>query len=247
VVDGVGIEARSGSFWAIVGPNGSGKSTLLRLLGGMLKPSSGRVELGGINLRKLSAVERAGRIAFLPQQISIPFNYSARQIVALGRHPHLGMFGIETRRDWEIVDRVLADTDAKSLEHRSILQLSGGERQRVLIAAALAQSTELLLLDEPTTALDLRHQVEVYRLLKRLNRERGSTILTVTHDFNLAGQFADRIVMLSGGKVAANGQPGDVLSPETIERIYNISVHRLRHPDSDAPILAPVIDSRGAG
>ena len=157
----------------------------------------------------------------------------------MGRFPHLGTLGLESAHDWSVIDEALALTEATEFADRSILELSGGERQRVLIASALAQSDELVLLDEPTASLDLKHEIGIYQLLSDLNRERNTSVLTVTHNLSLAGQFAREIILLDRGRVVAQGPPERVLDPELVEKVYHLRVHRLTHPDDGSTVLLP--------
>jgi ABC-type cobalamin/Fe3+-siderophores transport system ATPase subunit len=239
VVDGVSLTIPRGESWAIVGPNGSGKSTLLRLMAGLIAPERGRVLLNGRPLASIRGRERARRIAFLPQGVAPAFGYVARQIVAMGRYPHVSGLGLESRHDWRVVDEAMAWTDTIPLARRPLSMLSGGERQRVLITAALVQANELLLLDEPTTALDLNHQIAIHRLLVRLSTQRGWTVVTVTHDLNLAAYFSRHVVMLKEGRVVASGPPADVLTCPRVEAVYGVPVQSLVHPTTGAPVLVP--------
>jgi ABC-type cobalamin/Fe3+-siderophores transport system ATPase subunit len=239
VLDGVTLSVPRGASWAIVGPNGSGKSTLLRVMAGLLAPSEGRVLLEGRPLVSYRSRERARRIAFLPQTVTSAFGYLARQVVAMGRYPHVSGLGLESQRDWQLVDEAMAWTGTAALAQRALNTLSGGERQRVLIAAALVQASDLLLLDEPTTALDVNHQIGVHRLLVRLSATQGWTVITVTHDLNLAAQFNRYVVMMKEGRVVAAGPSAEVLSCERVEAVYGVRMHSMAHPDTGAPVLMP--------
>jgi iron complex transport system ATP-binding protein len=182
---------------------------------------------------------RARRIAFLPQNVAPAFGYVTRQVVAMGRYPHVSGLGLESKHDWDLVDRAMAWTETRDLGSRELGTLSGGERQRVLIAAALVQASELLLLDEPTTALDVNHQIGIHRLLGKLRSEHGWTIVTVTHDLNLAAHFSDRIVMMKDGRVVASGPPAEVLTCDRVEAVYGVTMYALEHPVTGAPVLIP--------
>ncbi|MBN1342556.1 MAG: ABC transporter ATP-binding protein [Phycisphaerae bacterium] len=240
ILDGVSATVPRGASWSIVGPNGSGKSTLLRVMAGLLRPSRGQVLLDGQPLSLLRSRQRARRIAFLPQSVAPVFGYVARQVVAMGRYPHLSGIGLESRHDWQLVDEAMAWTETSELAYRELSALSGGERQRVLIAAALVQASDLLLLDEPTTALDVNHQIGIHRLLARLSADRGWTVVTVTHDLNLAAYFSRHVLMLQRGRVAAEGTPEEVLTTEKVARVYGIAMHGLTHPTTGAPVLVPI-------
>ena len=214
VVDGVSLRLADGALVGILGPNGSGKTTLLRLLSGTRKPSSGRVMLGDQPLDRLSRRDVARRIAVVPQETELAFEYSAIEIVLMGRHPHLGVFTVEGPHDIRIARDALVATGTAHLADRPFHELSGGEKQRVVIAAALAQSAGLLLLDEPTASLDLGYQLEVSSLLQRLNQDQGVTMAISTHDLNLAASICRELVLMRDGRVLATGPTNDVLTPE---------------------------------
>ncbi|MCM8761690.1 MAG: ABC transporter ATP-binding protein [Candidatus Omnitrophica bacterium] len=224
VVRGVSFEVGRGEFLGIIGPNGSGKSTLLRLATRILKPSAGSVMLDGKNIRSIDSKAFFRRVAFVSQDTIIQFPFTARQIVLMGRIPHLKRLQFETRRDLEIADRALALTDTSHLAERPIDSLSAGERQRVIIAKALAQEPELLFLDEPTSHLDIGHQARTLDLLKKLNMEKNLTIVMVLHDLNLASAYCDRLIMLNDGVIYREGCPDEVLTYQNIEAIYHTVV-----------------------
>lgn len=235
VVRGVSAAVKRGQFVSLLGPNGSGKTTLLRLALRQLQPSGGHVLLSGRPLHAYHVRRLARLVGYVPQQSEAVFAFTVAQTVMLGRGPHTGLFGFEREQDLEIVRAALEATDTQSLANRTLAQLSGGERQRVIIARALAQRPQLLLLDEPTSWLDLRHQVTIYGLLRQLTREQGVTVLSVTHDINLAAQFSDQLVLLGNGKVLAQGMPTEVVTPQNIEAAYHAQVDVLKHPRSGQP------------
>ena len=222
MVDGVSVSLADGALTGILGPNGSGKTTLLRLLSGTRRPTSGRVRLGDRMLDSLSRREVAQHIAVVPQETQLAFEYSALEIVLMGRHPHLGLFTVEGPEDVRIAQAAMASTGTSALADRPFDQLSGGEKQRVVIAAALAQSARLLLLDEPTASLDLGYQLEVSSLLQTLNRDRGVTMAISTHDLNLAASICRELILMRAGKVIAAGPTADVLTPENVRRLYDV-------------------------
>jgi len=226
----------SGAVVGIIGPNGSGKSTLLRVLSGLLRPQSGRVLINGAPLASVSAMERARKIAFLPQAVNPAFALSVFEVVCLGRYPHVGAFGGIGPHDRAVAERCLLQTDALDLRNRDFLSLSGGERQRVLLASVLAQEPALVLLDEPTAALDIHHQVEVFALLRRLAYD-GYGVAVVTHDLNLAGQFCDRLLLLGENHEVATGRPEEVLTAEQLTRAYNAPIRVDRHPALATPLI----------
>lgn len=235
VVRGVSAKVKRGQFVSLLGPNGSGKTTLLRLALRQLQPSSGHVLLSGEALQAYKVHRLARLLGYVPQQSEAVFAFTVAQTVMLGRGPHTGLFGFERKQDLEIVTEALKATDTHALSSRTLDQLSGGERQRVIIARALAQRPQLLLLDEPTSWLDLKHQITIYRLLRQLSRDQGVTVLSVTHDINLAAQFSDQLVLLGDGKVLSEGSPSAVVTPQNIEAAYHAQVDVLRHPRSGQP------------
>jgi len=235
----VSFNVEKGSFVGILGPNGSGKSTLLRIMDGMLTPQEGRATMAGRNIRTMSRREIARRVAVVPQDHGGIFAFTAREIVLMGRSPHLDPWAFEGKRDYETVERVMAQTETLGFADRSLDQLSGGERQRVLIARALAQEPRLMLLDEPTAFLDIRHQVEIMNLLKSLIKEEGLTVLAVTHDINLASLYCDRIILLDGGTIHAEGSPTEVMTADNIEAVYGLPVVSGNHELTGRPVIMP--------
>jgi iron complex transport system ATP-binding protein len=221
-VQGITVNVELGSVVGILGPNGSGKTTLLRLLAGMLRPESGTITLNGTNLASLPRPVLARSIAVVPQETHLAFDYTVLEIALMGRYPHLGTFELEGPRDVAIAREALAATGTLGLERRSFATLSGGEKQRVVIASALAQQAEILLLDEPTASLDLGYQFDIAALLARLNRERDLTIVVATHDLNFAASLCASIVMLSEGRVVAAGPTGDTLTSLSIQALYGV-------------------------
>ena len=224
VVDGISLDVDRGDFVGIIGPNGSGKSTLLRLMGGTLASWSGRVLLDGRGVESYRRRDLGRCIAVVPQESSISFPFSVMEVVLLGRTPHLGGFGFEKAEDLAAARRAMVRTDVSHLADRMITELSGGERQRVILARALAQEPSLLLLDEPTAFLDLRHQVEIYDLLSDLAHE-GMTVVTVLHDLNLAALYCERVILLEAGRVAQNGSPREVMTYANLTRVYGTDVY----------------------
>ncbi len=214
------LEARSGEVLAIIGANGAGKSTLIRCINKILKPYSGAIYLDGIELESFSSKERACMMGYVPQDAKDVFSFNVMETVMMGRKPHI-TWGVG-KKDLEIVDLVLSRLGLVPFMERYLYELSGGERQKVLIARALAQEPAVLLLDEPTSNLDVRHQLEVMELIQDIALQQKKCVLMVVHDLNLASRFADKIVMLSGGKVYAAGSPEEVLIPENIKAVYGV-------------------------
>ncbi len=237
VFSGVSTSLRGGDLMGIVGPNGSGKSTLLRVLSGLLKPREGRVTLDGRPIGAYSPLARSRRLAFLPQSVDPAFALNAFEVVCLGRYPHAGAMGGLRRRDLEVAERCLRETGAAGLRDRDFMTLSGGERQRVLIASILAQEPAFLLLDEPTSSLDIHHQIEVFTLLQRLAGE-GYSVAVVTHDLNLAARFCTGLLLLSGEEgLAAAGTPADVLTEPLLSQAYAASIRVSVNPITGTPLV----------
>jgi iron complex transport system ATP-binding protein len=231
----VSLELREGEFAGLVGPNGSGKTTLIRVLSGVTGPSSGEVTLDGKRVRQIPARELARSVAVIPQQVDSAFRFSVLETVLMGRYAHLGRLRLETERDYEVARRCLQQTGMLDLAGRDIVQLSGGERQRAFIARALAQETRLLLLDEPTAHLDLRHQVELMNLIAELNRQEGLGILVALHDVNLAARYCRRLLLLHEGTAVAQGAPRDVITERNLQLAYGTRVRIAEDGESGAP------------
>jgi len=239
VIDGVDLSVAPGELVGILGPNGAGKTTLLRLMTGALVPDSGRVELFGRDLPGIPRRERARRVAVVPQEARVVFDFTVQEIVLMGRAPHLGLLGIEREEDLAAAHEAMQFTDTEQFAEKRLAELSGGEKQRVLIARALAQQAALLLLDEPTAFLDIRHRLAIYRLTERLRAERGLTVVAVSHDINLAARFCPRLVLLHGGRVAADGRAEEVITRESMQRVYEADVRVLPDPETRRPMILP--------
>ncbi|OZM72071.1 cobalamin/Fe(3+)-siderophore ABC transporter ATP-binding protein [Amycolatopsis antarctica] len=240
VVKGLSMEVPPGAVTMIVGPNACGKSTLLRGLARLLTPTSGTVYLDGRDIRSMPTREVATVLGILPQSPVAPEGISVTDLVGRGRYPHQGWFRRWTPADDEAVAQALVATDTIELAARPVDELSGGQRQRVWIAMALAQRTDLLLLDEPTTYLDVSHQVEVLDLLTDLNRTDGSTVVVVLHDLNLACRYADHIIVMREGEIVAQGAPSDVVDAPTIERVFDMRCEIVEDPVSRTPMIVPI-------
>jgi iron complex transport system ATP-binding protein len=223
VLDGVSIDVERRSIVGLLGPNGSGKTTLLRIIARMLRPQSGRVRLDGAPIETYARRDLARRIAVVPQETHATFDFSALDIVLMGRYPHLGTFELEGIDDLKIAREALEATGTADLEHRRFETLSGGEKQRVVIASALAQASDLLLLDEPTASLDLSYQLEIAALLRTLNEERQTTMVICTHDLNLAASVCDRVVLLKRGRVLAHGATDMTINAANIRATYGVA------------------------
>jgi iron complex transport system ATP-binding protein len=243
VLSGVTLDVPAGAAVGVLGPNGSGKTTLLRILAGTHRPTSGRMSFDGRPVEGYTRRALARRIAVVPQETQLAFDYTVMEMVLMGRHPHLGVFEVEGPHDLAVAREALSATGAAHLEERDFATLSGGEKQRVVIASALTQSSDILLLDEPTASLDLGYQLEVAALLRRLNRERGVTIAVSTHDLNFAASVCQRLVMLRGGRVIATGTIDEVLTPDHIRALYDVTVEVQIHNASGHPIVVPIATS----
>lgn len=241
VLRGVDLAVAPGEMVALLGANGSGKTTLLRLLSGALPADRGMVEVAGRPVAAWTRAALARRVAVLPQQLDLPDGFRAAELVEMGRAPHARRLFGSTADDERAITRALADADALDLADRHPHELSGGERQRVLVAMALAQEPELLLLDEPTLHMDLAHQVALLRAMRRLQAERGLTVLAVLHDLNLAAAFAPRVVVLHAGRVAADGDPADVLTPDLVAGVFGVQAEYALTPGG-AKQLAILVD-----
>ncbi|WP_108849342.1 ABC transporter ATP-binding protein [Dietzia lutea] len=241
VLHGIDLSVRAGSWVSLVGPNGSGKTTLLFALAGLI-PASGGIEVDGFAPRRAGRRRVARTVAMMPQRPVVPEGVTARELIHLGRTPHIARFGTESARDHEIVESVIDRLDLHELAARTATTLSGGELQRVVLARALAQEPRVLLLDEPTSALDIGHQQQVLDLVDSMRRESGLTVVAAMHDLTSAAHYGERLVLLDGGRVVADGRPEEVLTAERVEQVYGARVEVLARPDGPA-----VLPLRGAG
>ena len=238
VLAGVSLQVKAGEVVALLGPNGAGKSTLLRVLLGQLR-GEGNVSWEGREVRSWSRRELARRVAYLPQSAVAEPDQLVADVLRLGRAPYWGAFGIESPRDVQVVRDVARQLELEDLLARPMGELSGGQRQRVFVGRCLAQEPAALLLDEPNTFLDLRHQVELSQLLRRLARERNMGILMASHDLNLSGASADRIILLHNGTVARDGTPAHVLDPDLLSRVYGVAMRRVDPVAGGPPLVYP--------
>ena len=246
VVDDLSLSIPHEAVTVIVGANACGKSTLLRGLARLLAPRTGTVLLDGHDIHRLPTREVATRLGILPQQPIAPEGISVADLVARGRHPHQRWFRQWSTTDEEAVDAALAATQLSDIADRSVDELSGGQRQRVWIALTLAQGTGLMLLDEPTTFLDLAHQVEVLDLLAELNEREHRTIVLVLHDLNLACRYAHHLVAMRDGAIVAEGAPAEVITPETVEAVFGLACQVIADPLTGTPLVLPIPAGRRA-
>ncbi len=223
VLKGLDLPVREGEFLGVVGPNGSGKTTLLKNIGGVLEPDGGMVYLEGREIPRIPIKEIATKVAALQQETTVGFDFTVREVVEMGRFPHLDRFERHSDGDLRAVERAIEVTDLNDFTDRYVNQLSGGEKQRVFLALALAQEPELLLLDEPTASLDINYQIKIMETVQSLQSE-GLTVVAAIHDLNLAAQYNDRVALLDGGKVKVIGEPREVLTKENIADVFGVEV-----------------------
>lgn len=247
ILKGLDLTIPTGRITVIVGANACGKSTFLRTLSRLLTPTKGHVLLDGRSIHRTPARQLARTLGLLPQAPIAPEGITVADLVSRGRHPHKSLFSRWTRKDDEAVDGALTATRTFDLAERPVDELSGGQRQRVWIAMALAQETEILLLDEPTTFLDINHQIEVLDLLTDLNRERGTTVVMVLHDLNLAARYADDLVAMAGGRIHAFGTPEEVLTEDMVRDVFGLESRIVEDPLSGRPMMLPIGRHRMAG
>lgn len=246
IFSNVSLSIDTGAFVALIGPNGAGKTTLLRTINGLVTPTTGTVSVGGSPVHSLRARELSQRVATVQQDTSLGFDFSVRDLVAMGRTPHRGRFATVTDADRAAVDRALDRTATADLADRPVGTLSGGERQRVLLARALAQETPVLLLDEPTANLDVNHQVQTLTMARQL-ADSGKTVVSAIHDLELAARFCETVVLLGDGMVVAHGNPSEVLTASRIERVFGIPAVVATNPITGTPIITPVTGDNGEG
>jgi iron complex transport system ATP-binding protein len=245
VLDNVSLDLEPGQMVALIGPNGAGKSTLIRAISGLLPLHQGVIEVDGKDVHSLNENQRAQKIAVVPQARNLPPAFTAREVVALGRTPYLNWLGLLSDLDEKIIDQAMAQTDTLEFSSRLVNELSGGEQQRLLLARALVQQTPYLLLDEPTSHLDLQFQISlmerVHRLAHPYNGDSPRAVLAAVHDLNLALEFADRVALLVKGQVLICGEPAEVLKPEILSSIYNVPLSLLRDPNNGQVAILPKV------
>lgn len=233
------FELPAGQILGIIGPNGSGKTSLLKLLARVVRPERGAVHLFGRDLGRMRQDEVARMVALVPQESQQVFPFTIAEMVLMGRFPHrsqsVGIIGWEREEDFRLAEQAMKEMDVAHLADRSVHEVSGGERQRAIIARALTQQPQVLLLDEPTAFLDLNHQLDICRILRRLKEQRGLTVVLVSHDLNLASQYCDRLLLLDAGRIFQLGSPEEVICPDVLEAVYHCRVLVDRHPTSGLP------------
>ncbi len=239
VIDAIDLHIPDGQISIIIGSNGCGKSTILRSLARLLRPTQGNVYLNGKDIHRQSSKEIAKQLAILPQSPEAPEDLTVEDLCYYGRHPHKGLFARHTEEDHAIVAEALKATKMDKLSDRTLDALSGGQRQRAWIAMALAQGTELLLLDEPTTYLDLAHQIEILDLLRTLNHKHQCTIVMVLHDLNQAARYADHLISIADGRIYHEGKPEDVFTEKMLEDVFGVSATIIENPVDGSPLCIP--------
>jgi len=237
----------AGEVAGLIGPNGAGKTTLLRILTGTLRPDAGRVLLQGEDLNRFTPRGRARILSIVPQESRTLFDYTVLEVTLMGRFAHLGLWGTEGRRDLEIAEECLAEVGMLQASSRPLNELSSGERQRVYVARALAQEPRVLLLDEPTSFLDLKHRLQIYEILEGLNRRRGLSVLVISHDLNLAARYCRRLHLLREGKLRASGSPQEVMTGDIIREVYGTDAEIGRDPRTGSPFVIPYPSSSPGG
>jgi iron complex transport system ATP-binding protein len=244
IIREISLAVDRGEFVTLLGPNGAGKTTLLNLISGLHAPGRGKVEIFGRRTDALSQRERARLVGIVPQESTSNFNFTNLEIVLMGRVVNTGRFANEDEDDIREAIGAMERTRTAHLARRGFMEISGGEKQRVVIAQVLAQDASILLLDEPTSNLDINYQIEIMQLIRQVKRQRGLTVVSVFHDMNLAAQFADRIVFMKEGRVVSDGPPDTVLTPETIHWVYDARVLVERDPCSGKPLVVPLYHYR---
>ena len=240
VVGEVSMDIRAGEFFVIIGPNGAGKTSLLKLIAGIIRPNRGGISVFGRDIGGCSRKELARQVAMVPQEVVLDFPFTVAETVLMGRSPHLGLLELEREEDYQLAARAMGFTDITHLAGRRLNHLSGGERQRVIIARAICQQPRVILLDEPTAALDLAHQMKVMDLMERFRREQGTTVIMVSHDLNLAAMYGDRLLLLKDGGVVCQGGPAEVLTHERLEAVYGCVVLVDENLPGKVPRVTPV-------
>jgi iron complex transport system ATP-binding protein len=237
ILQDLAFSVGAGQFFIIIGPNGSGKTTLLKLLAGLLPVRTGRIEVHQRSIQSYSPRQLARQIAYVPQAVSTEFPFRVDQVVLMGRAPHLGVLGFESAKDLEIAQQAMAYTDVAHLADRRLDQISGGELQRVFIARAICQQTSIILLDEPTAALDMAHQVRVMDLMERQKSDHQATVVMVSHDLNLAAMYADTLLLMHQGRMVCLGSPQEVVEFSRLEAVYGCPLLVDQSPLGDFPAV----------
>jgi iron complex transport system ATP-binding protein len=241
ILKDIDLKIDKGKFYSILGPNGSGKTTLIKNICKTLSTKHGSIYVGEKDIKGLGSREMATEMALVPQNTTVEFDFSALDIVLMGRTPYISRFSRESEEDLNIAQKAMEATNTWQLRHKSINSLSGGERQRVIVARAITQATDIILLDEPISSLDIYHQVEILNTLKELNLKKSITVIAVLHDLNLAAAYSDQIIMMHQGRIHSQGEPEKILDKEKVKEIYGIDVHVIKNPVSGKPHVITLI------
>jgi len=233
------LNVEPGEFIGVLGPNGSGKSTLLKLMGGILRNDSGKVLFKSKDLHDYKRKILAQSVAWVPHEPPMAFPFQVSEIVLMGRHPYLSPLTFEGQKDYEIAGRAMETTETTHLSTRPFNEISGGEKQRVVLASAIAQEPEVLLLDEPTTALDIKYQLEILNILKRLNRDHGMTLVLAMHDLQMASKYCHRLILINKGQIVKDGTPDQVLQKEILESVYDVRIKLFRDEEDGSVMISP--------
>lgn len=239
IIHDINLTIATGEVTALIGPNGCGKSTLLKTIGRLLKPSAGRIDVDGLDVLREDPKRLARTIAYLPQSPAVPTAITVEQLVGYGRAPHQSLLGLRSPRDVALIDEAIAMTGLEAWRDRPVSELSGGQRQRAFIAMALAQDTPYVMLDEPTTFLDIRHQVETLELIRRLH-DAGRTSIVVLHDIAQAARYADRLVVMKDGRIVAGGRPDAIVTADLVGEVYGLECLVYPDPASGTPVVTPL-------
>lgn len=242
ILHNIDLEVKAGEILALIGPNGAGKSTLIRAVSGVVPVHGGKILVDEADITKFTPMQRAQKISVVPQAVSLPPAFTVWETVLLGRTPYLNFLGQVSGKDEALARLALEQVDAFHLKDSFINEISGGEQQRVLLARALVQDTPIMLMDEPTTHLDLRHQLDLLKLISVQVREKNLAVLITLHDLNLASMFADRIAIVQNGLLCVAGTPQETLTVEIVNSIYGVPVHIVNHPDTGKPLILPSVE-----
>jgi iron complex transport system ATP-binding protein len=240
VLNGLTFSINQGEFFIVIGPNGSGKTTLVKVIAGLLKLQRGDIQIMGEDIRSYSRKEMARRVAYVPQLVNIDFPFTVADVVLLGRSPHLGIFGLESKEDIELARKAMLFTEVAHLADRRMDQISGGERQRALIARAICQEPEIIVLDEPTASLDIAHQLRIMDLMEKMKKEKKTTVIMVSHDINLAAMYADTLMLIHRGEAVKCSKPLEVLTYQSLESVYGCALLVDENPLGRQPRVTPV-------
>lgn len=241
ILNNINLNIKKGKFYSILGPNGSGKTTLLRLISKILNKDEGKIFIEEKSIDKINLKELAKKLAVVPQNTDIEFEFTVKDIVLMGRAPHISRFSSESKEDIDICTEAMKITGTWQLRDKSINALSGGERQRVIVARSIAQNTEIILLDEPISHLDIRHQIDILNEIKSMNVNKNVTIVAVLHDINLAAAYSDELILMKNGTIYNQGTPENIIREDIIKEVYDLDVYITKNPLTDKPFIMPVI------